>query len=115
MSDITIDYTWKIMEFGIIPYSGSLKDIVARVDFQYIGTSSDGHSAFFHGSKTFGVPEPHGFIEFSELDHDTIASWLESSCHIENMRKVVIKQLDAMREPTITRQKPTFYKPAEPQ
>ena len=96
---MTITYTWKVTNLKV-KNEDSNKDSVVQVQWQKIGTDTNGNVEAFNGSTSFSslnIPEGQSFVPFEKLTEDIILGWIQSTINSEydkHINTIISERID---------------------
>ena len=114
-----INYEFKITDLHVVPQAGELTNVVKRVSWQIIGTTTDvngkQHTYTHYQATTIKLDSQNTFIQSEELTEETVLGWVLA---IENQRfrnidwikqNMIYKRLDEMINPTLEKMVKPFW------
>ena len=96
---MAITYTWKVTNLKVKDEESN-NDSIVQVQWQKIGTDTDGNIGTFNGSTPFSslnISEGQLFVPFEKLTEDIILGWIQSTVNSEydkHINTIIGEQID---------------------
>jgi hypothetical protein len=87
-------YQWEIMNLHPQKSLDGLSDVISAITYVYRGTREDGVNAFVTGKLNLPAPNTESFIDYSNINQETIISWLENSLDIIEFKTEIQNRID---------------------
>lgn len=107
---MALKITWEITQLEV-KHANGLTNVATQACFDIRG-EDDGLQGFDQGDVLLGPPDPGTFTDLSDVDEDTVVSWVKAALgegavtERENRVKEQIERARAMRDTPETIQKP---------
>jgi hypothetical protein len=87
-------YQWEIMNLHPQKSLDGLSDVISAITYVYRGTREDGVNAFVTGKLNLPAPNTESFIDYGNINQETIISWLENSLDIIEFKTEIQNRID---------------------
>jgi hypothetical protein len=87
-------YQWEIMNLHPQKSLDGLSDVISAITYVYRGTREDGVNAFVTGKLNLPAPNTESFIDYGNINQETIISWLENGLDIIEFKTEIQNRID---------------------
>jgi hypothetical protein len=94
-----MEYKWIISGLECYPSLNGLTNVVSSIHWRYMGKNENGTTYLLYGQQKVDDPNIEEFIDYENLNLETISTWLESIMDMEELRSSIESGISAKENP----------------